>query len=416
MHHFSVLAYTLVIWVFQKLIVVISPFNLNAKKWLTGRKNHPFQASEINKKTIWFHVASLGEYEQGKPVMDALKMAYPNYPLAVSFFSPSGFDAINQKHEEDFIFYLPIDTPKNAKKFIQHLQPAMAVFVKYDLWYFYLKELKSKAVPTFLISADFRAQQIFFKTYGSLFREMIFCFDHIFLQQQSSVTLLNSINYKNTTLTGDTRVERVKAIAQSNFELPEIAAFKQNKKLIVFGSTWEEDEKLALAFIQQTADVYKHLQYIIVPHQIDEIAIHHFMKKLKIEAVLLSKYKNFENQSFRVLIVDKVGLLSKLYRYADMAYIGGGFQRGIHNILEAAVYQIPVVFGPVHQSFKEAVELKKIGAAQVVNSSQEWVRFFKKWHDDVDLQKQIQYQLKFYFDNIKSPSERIVKKIKDMIQ
>ena len=343
-----------------------SIWNPKARLWVDGRKHFPVFNSE--KKKIWFHCASLGEFEQGRPVLEVLKEKFPQYEIVISFFSPSGYEVRKNYPLADHVIYLPIDTPQNAKKLIQSINPALVIWVKYEYWFHYLNHLKSNHIPVILISGIFRKSQPFFKPYGGFWKNMLKCFNVVFVQDETSIELLKSTGITKTAISGDTRFDRVYAIAAENKTLPEIAAFTKDDFTIVAGSTWKEDEVLLEPFIQNT----KSVKFIIAPHEISTSNLNRLKAKFQ-NAIFYSEWKNNMTSTNQVLIIDNIGMLSALYKYASVAFIGGGFNKsGIHNTLEAAVYGKPVFFGPNYQKFAEAVAMVEIGSAFSVTTSSEF--------------------------------------------
>lgn len=313
------------------------------------------------------HCASLGEFEQGRPVLEAIKTKYTDYQVLISFFSPSGFEARKDYPGADWVVYLPMDSTRHAKQFVQLLQPALVLWVRYEFWYYYLNELHKQKIPVLLVSGLFRPSQPFFRWYGALHRHMLFCFRALFVQQPSSVALAKSIGLSEVYLTGDTRFDRVSATAASPIDLPEIASFIAGRPTLVAGSTWPEDEE-ELDHYCNTRTGYC---YIIAPHEISEEHLAD-IEKLIHNSIRYSTWKKEPQpgHAFRVLIIDNIGLLSRLYKYTDLAYIGGGFGGdGLHNILEAAVFGVPVIFGPDYDDFPEAVDLLAAGGAFSVETA-----------------------------------------------
>lgn len=313
-------------------------------------------------RTIWMHCASLGEFEQGRPLLEAIKKKYPSYKIALSFFSPSGYEVRKNYVGADLVFYLPMDNIVNAKKLIDIINPSLVIWVKYEYWYYYLQELKKRNIPVLLVSGIFRKNQPFFKWYGGIWKKMLDCFQQLFVQDEGSVALLTSIGIKeNVEVAGDTRFDRVIAIAEKNEPVDHISTFIGNHKVLVAGSTWDEDEIELLHFVKMRPDI----KFIIAPHEIYKENIEDVKKEFKDSILYSSLAKdNKPGEDAHVLIIDNIGMLAKLYKYADVTVVGGGFgQGGIHNVLEAAVYGRPVVFGPVYEKYAEAVGLVKCGAA-----------------------------------------------------
>ncbi len=358
--------------VYAVLIQIFSVFNPKAALFIKGRKNWKEKlAEEIEKNSeyIWFHCSSLGEFEQGRPVIEELKQRFPEFKIVLTFFSPSGYEIRKNYPLADVVAYLPLDTKQNAQSFLELVKPVKAFFVKYEFWYFYITELKNRGIPLYVISAIFRAEQQFFKTtpWGKWYRKMLGNVTHLFVQNEKSGELLLSIGLSNFTVSGDTRFDRVAAIAGSSKELPIVEKFKEKSLLLVAGSTWKPDEELLAAFINQNSEV----KLIIAPHEVSEVNINRITGLLKKPAVLLSKASGSEIGSYQILIIDSIGILSSVYRYGSFAYIGGGFGVGIHNILEAATFGLPIVFGPNYKKFKEAVDLTSEGGALSVSNFNE---------------------------------------------
>jgi 3-deoxy-D-manno-octulosonic-acid transferase len=389
-------------------ILFASLFNEKAKLWVAGRKKKNYPKRNIAAKSIWFHVASLGEYEQARPIIDALQKLYPEKPIVITFFSPSGYEVVKKKNIAHEIYYLPLDTPSNANFIVAYINPELAVFVKYEFWYFTLRELKSKNIPTVLVAAIFRAQQPFFKPHGVFFKEMLHCFNHIFVQEHESLALLNSIQISNTSVGGDTRFDRVLKIAENKQEIPFINEFLNNKKLFVFGSTWAKDEAIAVAFINDVFKEFPNYKFIIAPHVIQLEAIEKLQAQLKPASVYYSNLTFEDAAHYQVLIIDNIGMLSKLYRYAEIAYIGGGFNQGIHNILEAAVNGIPVLFGPKHTKFKEARDLKEIQVAFTINNAYDLEAAFRKITENEPFKTHCDKELAIYFDEHSGGTKKAV--------
>jgi 3-deoxy-D-manno-octulosonic-acid transferase len=354
--------YNISLFLFRAGVHIAALKNAKAKKWLAGRKGifeRLQQAISKDDKIIWFHCASLGEFEQGRPVIEKIRSIYPHYKILITFFSPSGYEVRKNYNGADYIFYLPIDSPANAKKFLHIVQPSLVVFVKYEYWYHYFKNISEQKIPFLLISAVFRADQPFFKWYGALYKKMLACFTHLFVQDNQSKELLQKIGYTSTiSITGDTRFDRVVEIADQFEPIPIIESFCNNSKVIIAGSTWPDDEKMLQNLFQHISD--DSVKLIIAPHEIGKNHIDD-IQKLFPASILYSQLTPHNPQLTThnaPLIIDSIGILSRLYKYAYITYIGGGFTRdGIHNSLEAAVYGKPVLFGPVYSKYREAVEL-----------------------------------------------------------
>ena len=346
-----------------------SVFNPKAQLFVKGRKNIFKKINESvdkEQQIVWFHCSSLGEFEQGRPVIESLKQKYPQYKILLTFFSPSGYEIRKNYAGADYIFYLPIDNRRNASKFIKAINPKMVFFVKYEFWYHYLNALQKKKIPVYIFSAIFRKDQLFFKWYGGFYRKMLQKFNFFFVQNKESKELLNSINIKNVEITGDTRFDRVYSIASQAKNIPVIEAFKQGKITIIAGSTWRPDEELLIKFINSENN--KELKYIIAPHEIFIENIERIEKAINKKVIRYSQANEQNVLESQVIIIDNIGLLSSLYKYGDIAYIGGGFGKGIHNVLEAATFGLPLFFGTNYHQFNEAVQLVNLKAAFVVNN------------------------------------------------
>lgn len=351
-------------------ILIASIWDSKARLWLKGRRNwhqkirQQFKESD---RVVWFHCASLGEFEQGRPVIEKMRKEQQGIKILLTFSSPSGYEKRKNYEEADFVSYLPLDTAGNARRFVESVPLVAAVFVKYEFWFHYLKEVRNSDIPLFLISAIFRERQLFFRWYGSWYRSFLYSFSHIFVQEEESGRLLNRYGLKEVTVAGDTRFDRVVRVLDTAYSHEAIGRFTDGARVIIAGSTWENDEQLL-------ADVYNRLsgdiKWIIVPHEIGSGHIRS-IQKLFPESVLFTDLREMVPDGIRVIIVNTIGQLSYLYRFGSLAYIGGGFGRGIHNILEAATYGLPVIFGPQYHKFSEAVQLVSLQGAFPVNDSDE---------------------------------------------
>lgn len=347
------LIYNIGIRAYYFAILVASFFNPKAKKWLDGRKDLLREAEQKLKgfsgETLWVHCASLGEFEMARPVMEKLRIMEQELRIVLTFFSPSGYEIRKDYPTADHVFYLPLDTPSNAKRMAQAIRPTKVIFVKYDLWFHHLNEAKNFGAKLMLISAQFRPKQQYFKFYGSVGRQALKLFDRIFLVDADSEKLLHGIGVKSTLVCGDTRYDRVMEIAALNEANDTLEIFKGDSKLIVCGSTWPEDEQLFVNGV----NLLPNTKWLIAPHEVGEDNIQR-LEKLFPNSV---RYSTFKDSDAKVLIIDSIGLLNKLYRYADVAYVGGGFKTGLHNILEATAYGVPTLFGPDHSRFPDAEEM-----------------------------------------------------------
>lgn len=365
------LLYSISIYFYAVSIRIASLFNAKAKLWIEGRRNiFSKLESTIQGSTnpvIWFHCASLGEFEQGRPVIEQLKKEHEDIKIILTFFSPSGYEVRKNYAGADHVFYLPLDSPVNAKKFLSIVKPTAAFFVKYEFWFNYLNELKNNAVPTYLISGIFRTDHYFFKGYASWFRHQLNAFNHFYLQDEQSQKLLNAIGFKNTTVAGDTRFDRVFEVSKNVKSIPLIEQFKQQQPLFIAGSTWEPDEEILSSF-----DFFKAgFKLVIAPHEISELRIQSLLSKFKKNAIRFSQATEDSIKTTHILIIDNMGMLSSIYQYGTVAFIGGGYGKGIHNILEAAAFGLPVLFGPNYNKFEEAKELVHLRGAFIVLNKEE---------------------------------------------
>lgn len=379
------------------------------KLFVEGRK-HVFEELQKNispeDKIFWIHAASLGEYEQAVPIIEALKKEYPTYKILLSFFSPSGYEVKKHNKLADWTIYLPLDTRSNARKFVKYAHPDMALFIKYEVWPNYLSELKKHQIPALLISGNFRKDQIYFKSQGNFMKYALHQFDHLFVQNKSSLELLNLNGFENVSISGDTRFDRVSAQLQMDNRLDFVENFKHNQLCIVCGSTWPEDENILLDYINSSSPEIK---FIIAPHQIKEKQIENLQSKINKPSVIHSQINQQNLENYSVLIIDKVGLLTKIYAYADLAYVGGAAgHTGLHNILEPAAFGIPIVIGKNHQNFPEATQLKKANGLFVVASSKECTEVMQRLTSNDLVRKEVGENAgRFIFKN-KGATEKIM--------
>lgn len=369
--------YDLGISIYCLLIWILAPFNAKAKLLVNGRKGllkQIEQTVEKGQEYIWFHFASLGEFEQGRSVMEQIKQRFPSEKIIVTFFSPSGYEIRKNTPLADYVFYLPADTSKNARKLLDILNPKFAVFTKYEYWYHYFNELNKRNIRLLMISAIFREDQIFFKQYGGFFRSILKKVSYFFTQNNESVNMLKWIGITKAGLAGDTRFDRVVELPKQHKEILPALHFSKDSNVLVAGSTWQEDEIL----LKELLEKHKDLKAIIAPHEIHDDHIN-ALQKMFPNAMLFSKYDTYTDQQktvSRELIIDNIGMLSSLYHYGRIAYIGGGFGAGIHNTLEAATYGMPVIFGPKYEKFQEAIDLLELGAGFSISKYQELEEVF----------------------------------------
>ena len=365
------LIYNIFLFLYSIAVRITALWNPKARRWISGRKNLfeeiSYQLPTATYPLLWMHCASLGEFEQGRPLLEAIRNKHPGLKIVLTFFSPSGFEATKEYKGVDHIFYLPMDSPSNAKKFIDAIKPSLVLWVKYEYWFYYLDELKRRDIPVVLISGIFRKNQPFFKWYGGIWRKMLGCFEHFFVQNENSKSLLESINLKQgITINGDTRFDRVIEIANNFQPIPLVDEFCGDATVIVAGSTWEEDEVELLHYVK----INPQIKFIIAPHEVDSNNLASVKKEFP-NSIFYSELEiatNDQRSTNNVLIIDNIGMLSKLYKYATIAYVGGGFGTdGVHNVLEAAVYGKPVVIGPEYEKYEEAIGLLEAGGGESIS-------------------------------------------------
>lgn len=378
------LIYDLGIWFYGAILRLISPFHAKAKLWVDGRQdilNRIEQTVEKGHKYIWFHFASLGEFEQGRSVLERIKKSFPQEKIVLTFFSPSGYEIRKNTALADYVFYLPQDTALNARRFIEIIQPKFVVFTKYEYWYHYFKELNKRGIRLLMISAIFREDQIFFKPYGGFFKKILQNVSYYFAQNTDSVHMLKWIGITQAGLAGDTRFDRVVELPLQHKSIANVERFVGHSKVLVAGSTWAPDEELLAKLSTQ----YPQWKFIIAPHEIQTTHIAEIQDKFP-NALLFSKFDSYTEQDIQrqqVLVIDNIGMLSSLYYYGDVAYIGGGFGVGIHNTLEAATYGIPVIFGPKYEKYKEAVDLVTLMAGFSIYNQIELDQLFAELQIDL---------------------------------
>lgn len=385
------------------------------KLFVNGRKDtFAVLSQSISKddQVIWMHAASLGEFEQGLPIIEKLKLEFPTHKVLVTFFSPSGYEVKKNTSAAEVVTYLPIDTLQNAKQFIALTNPKLAIFIKYEIWPNYLKILKEKEIPAVLVSAIFKKEQVYFKGYGSFMRKALKTFTHIFVQNQSSEKLLASIQIKNTTVSGDTRLDRVSEILERDNNLSFMHNFKNGNPCFVAGSTWPEDETILIDYMNNSS---KKLKYIIAPHTIKKEKILGLAGAISKKTMLLSKINENTISDYDVLIIDNIGMLTKIYSYADIAYVGGGFATGLHNTLEPAVFGIPVIIGPNYQGFKEAEDLVHQKGILPISDAWSFSELMKKLLAQPELIKQTGEINAFYISQNKGASVQIIEYLRTLL-
>ena len=432
----SAILYNLSIYAYQSIIWLVSLFNKKAKLWIDGRRDlgvkefrdlgnnslssilQPQNPKIPKAPTAWFHCASLGEFEQGRPVIEKFKETFPEYKIVLTFFSPSGYEVRKNYAGADFICYLPSDTPSNSRDFIEKINPSIAFFVKYEFWYNYLRILHEKQIPVISFSTIFRPNQVFFKWYGGFYQNILTYFDHIFVQNQSSLNLLQSIGIQNVTIGGDTRFDRVAQIVKKSLKHVVVDSFRADKPLLIIGSCWQEDFDVIVPFLNNFT---KELKVIIAPHEINEQQIENWIKVLKGNTLKYSDVGEveFDHENpflYKTLIIDNIGMLSDLYKEADFAWIGGSYGKGLHNILEAATFGLPIFFGNKnYKKFQEAVDLEVLTGAIAINDTNEFALEFEKLYDDVDLRKQKSDIIKKYVKDNLGGTDKIIKYVKGVL-
>lgn len=394
---------------FLKIAAFFSP---KMKLFVNGRKNVFAILKEKIKpedKTIWFHSASLGEYEQGLPVIEKIKEKYPTYKIIVTFFSPSGYEVRKNNNIADVTIYLPLDTKSNAKQFLKLVHPELAFFIKYEFWLNYLEELKKQKTPVYLISGIFRDNQMFFKWYGGFYRKALKTFTYFFVQNEDSKNKIKSIGFHNVIVSGDTRFDRVNAILERDNSLSFIETFKNNHPLIVIGSSWTKDETLLTEYINQAPSSVK---FIIAPHNIKPDQIESLKNAITKKTILFSEKEHKALAEYSVFIIDTIGLLTKIYSYGTIAYVGGGFGNpGIHNILEPATFGIPIVIGPNYSKFAEAIELVNLKGCIVISNREELKQTFDRLLSDENYLREKGEICGLYIQNNKGATNTIIKSI-----
>ena len=380
--------YNLVIYLYQLGVIVTSLFSEKVRKMWRGEHNavrYLRQHIDPQAQYVWFHAASLGEFEQGRPLMEQLRREHPEYKILLTFFSPSGYEVRKNYEGADLICYLPLDTITNARRFLRTIRPVMAFFIKYEFWYNYLHILKHRGVPVYSVSSIFRPDQVFFRWYGRQYGRVLRCFTHFYVQNDISRDLLGKIGINNVTVVGDTRFDRVLQIKAAAKQLPIVEAFldgKGERRVFVAGSSWQPDEEIFIPWFNE----HKDWKLIIAPHVIGEDHLQQIEKQLAGRQVV--RYSSLDQQDrlktldqAEVLIIDCFGLLSSIYRYADVTYVGGGFGVGIHNTLEAAVWDVPVIFGPNNERFMEAQGLKACGGGMEIQNADDFRRIMQQFVD-----------------------------------
>lgn len=405
--------YNIAIHIYTAAITIAAAVNPKARLWIKGRRGLmeriEKQISERSTRPrVWFHIASLGEFEQARPIIEQLREQRGDIEIIITFFSPSGYEIRKSYPLADAIFYLPADTPKNARRLIKAINPDVAVFIKYEFWLNYLAELRRCNIPTLLVSAIFRRESIFFHPWGKIWRDALATFSNIFVQNDNSKLLLKELGIEHVTVAGDTRFDRVRAIAHEAREIAFIKEFRGLNPLFVAGSTWRRDEELITTLANDNPEI----KFVIAPHEIEDSHIEDIVKRCRGGAI---RYTQCDTTTpvadYQVIILDTMGMLSATYRYATWAYVGGGFGAGIHNTLEPAVYGLPIVFGPRYQKFNEAVEMVGRGIARSISNYAELIEWFAPLRDNATLWQQLHNAALTYTSSNCGATERICEAI-----
>ncbi|MBG7611415.1 3-deoxy-D-manno-octulosonic acid transferase [Polaribacter sp. BAL334] len=406
--------YNFLVFIVSSILPIIALFNRKIKLFINGRKQTFLKIEALkNEETIWFHVASLGEFEQARPIIEELKSNFKQYKILVTFFSPSGYEVRKNYDLADVVCYLPLDSNANAERFIKNIHLKFAIFVKYEFWPNFLNELYKNQIPTILVSGIFRKNQLFFQFYGGYMRNSLKAFHHFFLQDENSKKLLESIDFKNSSVVGDTRFDRVSRILNQDNSLDFIDEFKNNQYTIVAGSTWKEDEELLVNYINNIA--LDDEKMIIAPHNIQNEAIVALKKSIHKKTVLFSEKEGKNMAEYQVLIVDTIGILTKIYAAANVAYVGGGLKTGLHNILEPATFGIPVVIGNKFDKFKEAVDLVNLKGCISICNQNEFSSIFTKLKKEEDFRKSTGNINKKYIQEHLGATQKIMNYLKTQL-
>lgn len=414
------LIYSFLIFLYGLTIRLASLFNDKARQWVDGRRGIFVKLEAALKEVdrsktpvIWFHASSLGEFEQGRPIIESFRQAYPQYKILLTFYSPSGYAVRKNWDQADWIFYLPLDTPGNARRWMDIVQPAAAIFIKYDFWFNFLACLRERKIPVYFVSALFRPSQHFFKWYGGWFRDQLPAVTRFFVQNRASAQLLEGIGVTNVTLTGDTRFDRVYAIASQKHSFPLIEQFIGSKRVFIGGSTWGDDEAVLIPLIRNNN---LDLKFILAPHDTSPGRIQSIMAQLDRSVITYSDMNQDNAGQADVLIIDSVGILAQLYQYATLAFIGGGFGTAIHNIQEPITYGVPVFFGPRYHKFKEAVDLIARGGVFCVTSTGELAATAARLLADPQEYQRVSGLCRNYVDENRGATEKIMQELATVFQ
>ena len=401
--------YNFCIAVYALLIRLVAPFNRKARLWCEGRKGLTERLQRAigdAEHIVWVHSSSLGEFEQGRPIVDYIRAHHPEYKILLTFFSPSGYEMRKNYPNADYVFYIPVDTRRRVRQFLDAVKPEVAIFVKNEFWLNMLAELRRRNIRTYLASAILRRNSIFFNRFGGIWRKALHSFTTLFVQDEGSKALLAEIGVENVVVAGDTRFDRVSAIAEQAEKVEVIEQFKGDKRLFVAGSTWGPDEDILLPLINENPDI----KFVIAPHEMDESRIERLLREVKGGAVRYTQLpSDFADK--QVFVLDTIGLLSRVYGSAEWAYVGGGFGVGIHSTLEAAVYGMPVAFGTNYRKFREACDLIALGAGRSVRRAEELKVWFDELKSDKDYLARLSALAKVYVGQHRGATEKIVNEI-----
>jgi 3-deoxy-D-manno-octulosonic-acid transferase len=404
--------YNIVIFLYLCGVAILSLFNEKVRKMWRGERQAIRTIKEKidpNAQYVWFHAASLGEFEQGRPLMEQLRREHPEYKILLTFFSPSGYEVRKNYEGADIICYLPLDTILNARRFLRTIRPVMAFFIKYEFWYNYLHILRHRGVPVYSVSSIFRPGQVFFRWYGKQYSRVLKCFTHFFVQNEVSRELLSTIGIDNVTVVGDTRFDRVLQIKEAAKQLPVVEQFKGNSKCFIAGSSWQPDEEIFIPWLNG----HKDWKVVIAPHVVGEDHLQQIERMLEGRKVVRYTEATEENvKGAEVLIVNCFGLLSSIYHYADVTYVGGGFGVGIHNTLEAAVWDVPVFFGPNNQRFQEAQGLKNCGGGLEIANADDFLRYMKGFEEHPELMKELGEKAGQYVASLAGATQKVLSFVK----
>jgi 3-deoxy-D-manno-octulosonic-acid transferase len=402
------LFYTLAIRIFGFLVWAAAPFRRSARLWVDGRRGWHRRLKEAmrgKENPVWFHAASLGEFEQGRPIIERVREAYPEIPILLTFFSPSGYEVRKHFEAVDHVHYLPLDTPGNARRFLDAVRPKLAVFIRYEYWYNLLWAMFRRGIPVVMVSSIFRKDQIFFKPYGSWTRNALRRISRFFVQNEESLALLEAIGVENKEMSGDTRFDRVWAAAQEKRDFPVVERFLSGRKCLMAGSTWPFDDRLLKEIVPEFPD----LKFVIVPHHVDEANIRRVMALYGGQAALYSRGGDQGLEERQVLVVDTIGMLTHLYRLADLAYVGDGFGAGIHSIMEPAAFGMPIFFGPNYRNFQEAVDLVARGGAFAVGGRDDLVEGIRRFAGDEEARRAAARICREYIEEKRGATDRVMR-------